>query len=245
MAWSDYLVFVDESGDHGLEKIDPQYPVFVLLFCLVEKGTYASTLCTELQRFKYEFFGRDTVILHEYDIRKAYGPFSILQNASVRDRFMSGITTMLTAAPITLFASVIHKERLKGRYAAPANPYHLGMQFGLERLHHALRHLGQADRETFVICESRGRREDDELELEFRRVCDGRNFRRKILPFKIDFVPKSSNTAGLQLADLLARPIGRHVLNPAQPNRAFDTARSKLYQSNGRVDGWGLKIFPS
>jgi len=158
---------------------------------------------------------------------------------------MSGITTMITAAPLTVFASVIHKVRLKERYAAPGNPYHLGMQFGLERLHHALRHLGQADRETFVICESRGRREDDELELEFRRVCDGRNFRRKNLPFKIDFVPKSSNTAGLQLADLLARPIGRYVLNPAQPNRAFDTARGKLYQSNGRVEGWGLKVFPS
>jgi len=70
MAWSDYLVFVDESGDHGLDKIDPQYPVFVLLFCLVEKTAYASTICSELQRFKYEFFGRDTVILHEYDIRK-------------------------------------------------------------------------------------------------------------------------------------------------------------------------------
>jgi hypothetical protein len=174
MAWSDYLVFVDESGDHGLDKIDPQYPVFVLLFCLVEKTTYASAICTELQRFEYEFFGRDTVILHEYDIRKAYGPFSILQNASVRDRFMSAITTMITAAPVTVFASVIHKVRLKERYATPGNPYHLGMQFGLERLHHALRHLGQADRETFVICESRGRREDDELELEFRRVCDGR-----------------------------------------------------------------------
>jgi hypothetical protein len=25
---SDFIVFVDESGDHSLTKIDPQYPMF-------------------------------------------------------------------------------------------------------------------------------------------------------------------------------------------------------------------------
>ncbi len=29
---SDYLVFVDESGDHGLTSIEPSYPIFVLAF---------------------------------------------------------------------------------------------------------------------------------------------------------------------------------------------------------------------
>jgi hypothetical protein len=36
-AFSDYLVFVDESGDHGLDVIDAGYPVFVLAFCIVRK----------------------------------------------------------------------------------------------------------------------------------------------------------------------------------------------------------------
>lgn len=31
-GFSDFLVFVDESGDHGLDSIDPGYPVFVLAF---------------------------------------------------------------------------------------------------------------------------------------------------------------------------------------------------------------------
>jgi hypothetical protein len=29
-AFSDYIVFVDESGDHGMTTIDPGYPIFVL-----------------------------------------------------------------------------------------------------------------------------------------------------------------------------------------------------------------------
>lgn len=36
-GFSDYLVFVDESGDHGLDTIDPGYPMFVLAFCVLRE----------------------------------------------------------------------------------------------------------------------------------------------------------------------------------------------------------------
>ena len=29
-----YIVYVDESGDHGLTKVDRQFPVFTLAFCI-------------------------------------------------------------------------------------------------------------------------------------------------------------------------------------------------------------------
>lgn len=32
--FSDYVVYVDESGDHSLASIDPDYPVFVLALCI-------------------------------------------------------------------------------------------------------------------------------------------------------------------------------------------------------------------
>jgi hypothetical protein len=41
-GFDDFIVFVDESGDHGMENIDPGYPMFVLAFCGFEKETYAS-----------------------------------------------------------------------------------------------------------------------------------------------------------------------------------------------------------
>ena len=43
-GFSDYLVFVDESGDHGLETIDQNYPVFVLAFCVFKKTGYTRIL---------------------------------------------------------------------------------------------------------------------------------------------------------------------------------------------------------
>jgi hypothetical protein len=45
----------------------------------------------------------------------------------------------------------------------------------------------------------------------------------------------------LQLADLVARPIGLSVLRAEQPNRAFDIIKQKIwrYEETGK----GLKIF--
>ncbi|UUE99924.1 DUF3800 domain-containing protein [Xanthomonas hortorum pv. pelargonii] len=37
--YSNYIVYVDESGDHGLETLDPNYPVFVLAFASSTKVT--------------------------------------------------------------------------------------------------------------------------------------------------------------------------------------------------------------
>jgi hypothetical protein len=56
---------------------------------------------------------------------------------------------------------------------------------------------------------------------------------------------KKVNCAGLQLADLLARPIGMSVLRPDQPNRAVEVIQDKLLKDpDGREEQWGLKCFP-
>lgn len=70
MSFSDYVVYADESGDHGLTSVDIGYPLFVLAFCLFKKCDYTSRLVPALQSFKFENFGHDQVILHETDIRK-------------------------------------------------------------------------------------------------------------------------------------------------------------------------------
>jgi hypothetical protein len=117
--------------------------------------------------------------------------------------------------------------------------------FGLERLHGFMRDHGQHDRLTHVICEARGQQEDKDLELEFRRVCDGANQRQQRLCFDIVIADKRSNSEGLQLADLVARPIGLSVLRPLQPNQAWDAIQGKLLtDTRGKFQGYGLKVFP-
>ncbi|HSX37550.1 MAG TPA: DUF3800 domain-containing protein [Chlamydiales bacterium] len=61
--YSDYIIYVDESGDHGLASIDENYPVFVLCFCSFLKRYYSEQVTPALRVLKFETFGHDMVIL--------------------------------------------------------------------------------------------------------------------------------------------------------------------------------------
>lgn len=243
-AYSDYIVYVDESGDHSLVSIDPEYPVFVLSFCIFRKDAYASTMTPAVRRLKFETFGHDMVVLHEIDIRKKRGAFAKL-GKEARESFLDKLTDIIQAEDFKLVAVVIDKHKLNSRYANPGHPYHLAMEFGLERIYRYLKTMGQDDRITHLICEARGAKEDAELELEFRRIRDGSNYFHKPLPFELVIADKKTNSEGMQLADLTARPIGLSVLRPEQENRAFAVLEEKFCRGEtGKKDGVGLKIFP-
>jgi hypothetical protein len=238
--YADYIVFADESGDHGLVSIDPQFPVFALVLCVIAKADYASTVVPAFQAFKFDVWGHDAVVLHEHDIRKSKGAFTLLlTDPALRARFYDRLNTLMADAPIRVFASIIDKNALKAKYATPWNPYEIALLFCMERLRDHLMRQGQKGRLVHVLFESRGHREDRELEIEFRRVCANRSnwgyrqadFRQ--IAFEPVFVSKSANSTGLQLADLVARPIALNFLKPGQANRAYEIISGKLGQVKG------------
>ena len=162
-----------------------------------------------------------------------------------RQSFLADLTDLMERLPYTLIVSAIDKLKLKNHYKAPDNPYSIAMQFCLERAFLYLKEQGEADRLTHVLVESRGPKEDADLELAFRRICDGANACGCRLPFQVVFVDKKQNLAGLQLADLVCHPIGRHLLKPEQTNRAYEVVQRKIRRNGaGRIEGYGLKTFP-
>lgn len=245
MPHSDYIVYVDESGDHGLTNIDPHYPVFVLAFCIVEKEAYIQRIVPAVQRLKFDYFGHDMVVLREADIRKSRPPFDILMNSDVRVPFYRDLNALIDESPFTIVASAIRKTDFRPPAGSDGNPYHVAMEFGLERVFMELQGRGQRGRLTHIVFERRGRQEDEALELEFRRIMDKTRLGGMSDSLDVVFAHKQANSAGLQLADMVARPIGRRLLAPDQPNRAWDIVRGKLRQSpKGAIQGWGLKCYP-
>lgn len=243
-TFDDFIVFVDESGDHSLTSIDQSYPIFVLAFCIFEKNHYAADVTPAIVKIKFKYFGHDQVILHENDIRKARGAFKILLNANIRSTFMDDLNSLVEQSKFVLTATAILKDKLNSKYSDPANPYHIAMGLGLERIYLHLKSLGCKTGVTHVLFESRGLKEDKDLELEFRRVCNN-NKTSEILPFEIILADKRCNSAGLQITDLIARPIGRKILKPEQQNRAYEIIEKKFRRnSKGNLNGWGLKLFP-
>ena len=246
LEFGDHLVFVDESGDHSLTSINPQHPVFVLAFVIIAKSAYIDRICPDLQRFKMRYWGHDEVVLHEHEIRKPKDAFSFLLKRPVREQFLEDLTGLMETLPATIIAVVIDKPAFA---AAPRDGstgvYDHAMKTGIDAVFGFLRDAGQSEHSTPVIVECRGRKEDGELELAFRRHCDLANSHARSLPLELIMVPKTANSAGLQIADLIARPIGIRHLRPDQVNRAFDIIAPKFYQSpNGEARGWGYHAIP-
>jgi hypothetical protein len=241
-GFSDYIVFVDESGDHSLTSIDPEFPVFALSFCVISKADYIAQVVPAVQNLKFKYWGHDAVILHEHEIRKTTGDFGFLRaDRALREGFMADLSAMMAVAPITVIAAVIDKMKLTRKYADPWSPYQLALHFCLERLLLFLTSKGQAGSYVHVILECRGKVEDADLELTFRRIVNGSAdwgwTTRDFSAMKIEpkFSKKSENSTGLQLADLTARPIALNTIRPGQPNRAFDIILTKM---------GNIKVFP-
>ena len=252
-GFSEYVVYVDESGDHSLTSIDTGYPVFVLAFCIFHKRHYAERIIPSVEKFKFNYFGHDAIVLHEHEIRKQTGDFVPLTDRALRTSFMDDLSRLMQVNNYVVVACVIDKHRLKESSKSVEegqNPYHIALDFCLDGLYDFLAEKNQLNQRTHVLVECRGKKEDKELELEFRRLCDGNQRKGVPLPFDVVFLDKKTNAVGLQLTDLIARPIGIHYLRPEQNNRAFEIIEQKILCRGGRkhlgedYEGYGLKIVP-
>ncbi len=248
--FSDFVVYVDESGDHSLASIDRDYPVFVLALCIFHKRHYSEKIIPAVEKLKFNYFGHDSVVLHENDIRKQKGAFTFLTQQEVRKEFTAQLSSIMEASNFILIAGVVDKARLPKNEGAASNPYHIALGICMQALRSFLAEKQQDQLKTHLVVECRGKREDAELELEFRRICDRSHSAGQPLSFEIVFADKKTNLAGLQLADLVARPIGINFLRPTQANRAFDLLKAKFYCAGGRnflgrdFENVGLIIHP-
>lgn len=244
-----YIVYVDESGDHNLQSLDDSYPVFVLAFCVFHKRHYSEVIVPALEKFKFNHFGHDQVVLHENEIRRRKGLFNIFKSRAHQNEFMEELTRIIDFSNFILISTTIDKRALK-RQNTEDNAYHIALGLCMETLHEFLEEKGETEKTTHIVVERRGEKEDKELELEFRRVCDGNNRLGIPLPFEILAADKKVMSSGLQFADLVARPIGLNTLRPDQPNRAFEVLEKKFYCYGGResagngYEGVGMKIYP-
>jgi len=109
--------------------------------------------------------------------------------------------------------------------------------------------LNQTDdhSELNIVIERRGQKEDKQLDDHFQRLCARGTGKltadelHRVLP-TFTFRNKKENINGLQLADLVAYPIARYVIESDRANPAFEVLKAKIYKTDGGLDG--LKIYP-
>ena len=225
MPFSDFIVYCDESGDHGLVSIDPAYPVLVVTFCVFRKEDYISQVVPAVQKLKFKYWGHDHVVLHNREIRKDMGGFNFLKSKAIKTQFMTEVADLIERMPFKIISSVVDKTRFTPAAIPMRSIYGLALDACINELQKLLRRDVNGDGTTFILTESRGKAEDVALDIEFKRMCGETRGRENLA---LRFMHKQNNSTGLQLADLICHPVGRHVIKPSQSNRAYDVIESKL-----------------
>lgn len=121
--FSDYFICGDETGDHSLNCINPENPIFGLAFCVFRKTEYLSIVQPKISELKMRFWGHDLVILHNHDIRKSERDFSFLSTYEYRESFMKELNAVIHQIPFQIITSSIDKRALVNEAKHASNPY--------------------------------------------------------------------------------------------------------------------------
>ncbi|MBU3658392.1 MAG: DUF3800 domain-containing protein [Flavobacteriales bacterium] len=244
---SKYYLFIDESGDHGLVSLDNSFPVFLLCGLLTSEENYDS-IKSNINELKHFFWKNKSVILHSRDIRKCEKEFQILFDLDVKKQFYEKLNNVIINSNYRIISSAINKSKYISTYGKLSNDvYEIALSFIIERAIFCLDEIKSHQKQLEIIIEKRGKKEDKTLSEHFQRlVARGTTYvtpdRLKAIGIKITFKDKKDNINGLQMADLLAYPLARYVIDSKRANPAFDILENKIYHKNGKR--YGLKIFP-
>ena len=250
MCSSVKIMYLDESGDHRLKKINPVYPIFVLGGVVVERAYMREVIEPRVRAFKQRFWGNEDVILHTVDMRNNAGDFAFLTDPVQRATFYAELNTMLQELEYKVIACVFRRDSFAKAYTNPTDLYHYGLEILIERF---CKELGQDFDSGFICAEKRNPTLDRELleaweELRTSGIGSGyassKHIEDRIVG--LDLRDKKPNLAGMQLADLVITPVGRHVLKtPEKADQVqWSVVESKLRRVGGIYRGRGLVVRP-
>jgi|JTFP01.1.fsa_nt_gb hypothetical protein len=258
----DYYLFVDESGEHMLENFNPQRPYFTVSSVMIKKDDYKE-IKTNIDAIKKKYWKDGLfspkqnlvkkVCFVSRDIRKEQKAFSRYYLAQDKyESFIDDLSIFMSQQNYKIIASCIDKQKLVSQYTNPIEPYNLAMEFIVERF---ARFLHGRNATGLIMMESRGKKEDGKLhELFLDFYNDGTSFiSNKVIQKTItggfyfngkwNKEKNSLDTfCGLELADLVAHPIG-HYAQTKNKTRPFEIFEEKFLGFENYM-GKGLKIFP-
>ena len=259
-----YRIYIDETGNHDMTHADDENQRYLALSgVILESGYNKSIFQPDVEAIKRKFFQQDPdapVIFHRKELVNRRPPFHVLRDPNVEALFNKSLLERLENWQYQVITIVIDKKAHRDQYAVwRFHPYHYCLTVMLERfvlfLHYG-KHRGD------VMVESRGRLEDEKLKDSFQRlyyngtdhiVAD--RWQEKLTSSELKVKPKTADIAGLQLADLIAHPSRREILQEHQliqdqrdvfGDKICAILRKDKYLRSrlGQIDGYGKKLLP-
>jgi hypothetical protein len=259
-----YRMYIDEVGNSDLDSShDPRHRYLSLTGIIMELEHVREIVFPGLEQLKRDYFDGhpdDPIVLHRKELLNKKPPFHALRDPQIRDKFDAKLLKLLQDYEYTVITLVIDKLAHKQQYQVwRYDAYHYCLMILLERY---VRWLDGHNARSDVLAESRGGKEDRRLKKSFARLhTEGTDyvaadtFHNRLTSGQLKVKPKSSNIAGLQIADLIAHPSfvatrERHEWQEGPPDNfggkiAAILENSKYYRSpQGIISGWGRKWLP-
>jgi Protein of unknown function (DUF3800) len=257
-------LYFDEVGNGDLKASanDDNVRYLSLTGVITLRNLHDKKIQPALDGLKAKFFGptpERPVILHRRELINRLGPFSVLNDDQIRSEFDKELPGLIDSLPYKVITVTIDKRQHLNQYAVwNFDPYHYCMTCMVERF---VRLLDEAGLTGDVVGEARTKKVDKKLKASFLRLYEegtsamsAANIRKRLTSKNIKLEPKSSNIAGLQLADLIAHPSYRAMKlareNKAAPDdfgsKVAEILNAKKYRrrKDGQIHGYGLKWLP-
>ena len=139
---SKFLVFIDESGDHNLNKssLDGLYNIFVLVAVVFSEDNY-QIFNQKFRAIKQTLRGDDNLILHTAEITRPNKSKDkrnfLFNNQTFRTDFYQQINQLIQKSEFSIIHCIIEKDKLIQNYGIQAEDPYL---FSFENLlNHILR----------------------------------------------------------------------------------------------------------
>lgn len=247
-ASKQFYMYVDECGDQNLAGYDEKFPIFTLcgIIMSLEQRNKMEDLINDL---KIRIWGNTDVIFHSHEIRKRDGAFHVLNDDHLRKEFYEGLDEILKRKDLykIVCCSILKKPYIK-EYGRLNDIYAQSLSFLIERAIFYIDDLcPEGNCDLRVILEMRGKKSDKQLYDQYEKLRWKGTYwltpeRLQNRVKKVSFEPKKDNIVGLQVADLVAYPFTRYILNPQREALAFEVVKDNLYVSDGKL--LGVKIIP-
>lgn len=242
-----YTLFIDECGDPNLEKFDKTFPLFTLCGILISENKLP-LIEDEINSLKQELWHDKEVIFHSREIRNCSRDFVNLLDGKVKNRFYKRINEILGADYVYIIVCCcILKESFIERFNTGEDVYGLSLKYLIERAIFYIDDCTDGNAKLRIVVERRNPKQNkmllkyyNGLRVKGTKWITSDRLIDRVKSFS--FVDKKENVIGLQVADLIAYPLSRQVLNPERPNPAFQIISKNIYTYKGAR--LGFKIIP-
>jgi len=241
------FLYLDESGSPAMTTRGLKNQRWLTLAGFYVPAEQWRTVHDALAKLKTDWLAPyvvepEAIELHSTEFGSK-APWRDMYDAGVWDDFLGAVSTMIESMPIVTLSATIDKQEHADKYAKPMDPYELAYQFVIERFDLALKPTASCGA---VVIDPRNEGAgalDDRMRVVHRELQRARS-----TIVEDPFFPASKLSAGLQVADVCAWAVRKHVQAEAGKGKEppiYAGVRARYRRSgSGTIKGYGEKVFP-